>query len=204
MLIDDIERLVEEYYERIEVSSEVRQALGAMCHAEFDRLLVEDSGELESLAKRHTEWEEERLVGLRAHYSGAISLELLKEEQMQIEPRLDDLKGMLSAHHDEYSAARATLDDCLALLASVALIYRRCEIQNRRLCNQAFFTAIPIDPAPIRRAGRIRHTVRCTDRPAAAQERAGLGGGRPKRERGANLDWFNSRKFTPRTFGVPA
>lgn len=46
MLIDDSERLVEEYYERIEVSSEVRQALGAMCHAEFDRLLAEDSGEL--------------------------------------------------------------------------------------------------------------------------------------------------------------
>lgn len=145
MLIDDVERLVEEYYESIEVNGEVRQALGGMCHAEFDRLLAEDWGELEALATRRTELEEERVVVLRAHYSGAISLELLKEEQTRIESRLDDIKGRLSAHHDEYAAARANLDDCLALLANVALIYRRCDNQNRRLCNQAFFRKIFID-----------------------------------------------------------
>lgn len=145
MLIDDVERLVEEYYERIEVTGEVRQALGGMCHAEFDRLLAEDSGELESLVTRRSELEEERVVVLRAHYSGAISLELLKEEQTRIESRLDDIKGRLSAHHDEYAAARANLDDCLALLANVALIYRRCDNLNRRLCNQAFFRKIFID-----------------------------------------------------------
>lgn len=72
-------------------------------------------------------------------------MELLKEEQMRIEARLDDIKGRLSAHHDEYAAARANLDDYLALLANVALIYRRCDNQNRRLCNQAFFRKIFID-----------------------------------------------------------
>lgn len=40
---------------------------------------------------------------------------------------------------------RANLDDCLALLANVALIYSRCDNQNRRLCNQAFFRKIFID-----------------------------------------------------------
>lgn len=64
---------------------------------------------------------------------------------MRIEARLDDIKGRLSAHHDEYAAARENLDDCLALLANVALIYSRCDNQNRRLCNQAFFRKIFID-----------------------------------------------------------
>ncbi len=145
ILIEDVERLVEKYYESIQISGEMRQSLAGMVHAEFDHLLAEDSGELESLAKERASLEEERLVVLRAHYSGAISLELLKEEQMRIEARLDDIKGRLSAHHDEYAAARENLDDCLALLANVSLIYSRCDNQNRRLCNQAFFRKIFID-----------------------------------------------------------
>lgn len=145
ILIEDVERLVEKYYESIQISGEMRQSLAGMVHAEFDHLLAEDSGELESLAKERSGLEEERLVVLRAHYSGAISLEPLKEEQMRIEARLDDIKGRLSAHHDEYAAARENLDDCLALLANVSLIYSRCDNQNRRLCNQAFFRKIFID-----------------------------------------------------------
>lgn len=145
ILIEDVERLVEKYYESIQISGEMRQSLAGMVHAEFDHLLAEDSGELESLAKERSGLEEERLVVLRVHYSGAISLELLKEEQMRIEARLDDIKGRLSAHHDEYAAARENLDDCLTLLANVSLIYSRCDNQNRRLCNQAFFRKIFID-----------------------------------------------------------
>lgn len=135
ILIEDVERLVEKYYESIQISGELHQSLAGMVHAEFDHLLAEDSGELESLAKERAGLEEERLVVLRAHYSGAISLELLKEEQTRIEARLDDIKGRLSAHHDEYAAARENLDDCLALLANVSLIYSWCDNQNRRLCN---------------------------------------------------------------------
>lgn len=116
-----------------------------MCHSEFDRLLAEDTGEMDGLVTRRTEPDAERVVVLRAHYSGAISLELFKEEQTRIESRLDDIKERLSVHQDEYAAARANLDDCLALLANVALIYRRRDIQNRRLCNQAFFRKILID-----------------------------------------------------------
>ena len=33
----------------------------------------------------------------------------------------------------------------MAFLANVALIYRRCDNQNRRLCNQTFFRKIFID-----------------------------------------------------------
>lgn len=64
---------------------------------------------------------------------------------MRIEARLDDIKGRLSAHHDEYAAALADLDDCLASLENMALIYSWCDNQNRRLCNQAFFRKIFID-----------------------------------------------------------
>ncbi len=40
---------------------------------------------------------------------------------------------------------RANLEDSLGLLAYVADICRRCDDANRRLCNQACFTAAYID-----------------------------------------------------------
>lgn len=203
MLIGDIERLVEEYYESIQVSSEVRQARGAMCHAEFDHLLAEDSGELDSLPKRRTELEEERLVVLRAHYSGAISMELLKEEQMRIEARLDDIKARLSAHHDEYAAARANLDDCLALLANVALIYRRCDNQNRRLCNQAFFRKIFIDEdRTVRVDYQAPFDALCDVRQQGNALNWAAEG--TQKRRGPNLfeSGFSRRRFEPRNNGV--
>ncbi len=145
ILIEDVERLVEKYYERIQVSGEVRQSLGGMIHAEFDRLLADDSHELEALAKERNQLEEERLTVLKAHYAGAVPLDLLKQEQDRIGNRLDDIEGRISGHHEEYASARANLDDSLALLANVSLIYQRCDNQNRRICNQAFFRKIFID-----------------------------------------------------------
>ena len=51
----------------------------------------------------------------------------------------------ITAHHGEYADARANLDDSLDLLEHAAEVYARCDDANRRLCNQAFFTAIFID-----------------------------------------------------------
>lgn len=72
-------------------------------------------------------------------------MDLLKKEQDRISAQLDAINNRIAAHHDEYAAARANVDDSLGLLADVADIYRRCDDANRRLCNQAFFTAISID-----------------------------------------------------------
>ena len=82
---------------------------------------------------------------LQAHYAGAVPLDLLKREQGRISNRLEDIEHRINAHHEEYASSRENLEDSLALLANVSLIYERCDDANRRICNQAFFRKIFID-----------------------------------------------------------
>lgn len=145
MLIEDVEHLIEDLYETIQVSAKTRQDLADMLHAEFDRLMASETKELARLTQDRDRLEDERVKLLQAHYAGAVPLDLLKKEQDRIGAELEVIGNRLAAHHDEYAAARANLDDSLGLLAHVADIYRRCDDANRRLCNQAFFTAISID-----------------------------------------------------------
>ena len=145
MLIDDVERLVEDYYRRVQITHAHRDALGGMLHAEFDRLLAAETDELTHLTKNRDRLQHEQERLLQAHYAGAVPLDLLKREQDRILGELDHLTRRLDAHHTEYTDARIHLDDALDLLEHCATIYARCDDANRRLCNQAFFTKIYID-----------------------------------------------------------
>ncbi len=145
MLIEDVEHLIESYYETIQVSGQTRQNVAEMLHAEFDRLMASETKERARLATHRDRLDGERMKLLQAHYAGAVPLDLLKKEQDRISAELETINNRIAAHHDEYVEARANLEDSLGLLAHVADIYRRCDDANRRLCNQAFFTAICID-----------------------------------------------------------
>lgn len=113
--------------------------------AQFDQLMAADTQELARLAADRDRLDHERVKLLQAHYADAVPLDLLKQEQARIGAELETINNRIAAHHDEYAAARANLEDSIGLLANVAGIYRRCDDANRRLCNQAFFTAIYLD-----------------------------------------------------------
>ncbi|MDR1449593.1 MAG: recombinase family protein [Propionibacteriaceae bacterium] len=145
MLIDDVERLIESFYETIQVSGQTRQNVAEMLHAEFDRLMASETKGLARLATDRDRLDDERMKLLQAHYAGAVPLDLLKREQDRISAELETINNRITAHPDEYAEARANLEDSLGLLAHAADIYRRCDDANRRLCNQVFFAAIYID-----------------------------------------------------------
>lgn len=145
MLIGDVERLIEEYYQRVQITHAQREALGGMIHAEFDRLMSAEANELAQLTAHRDRLEHEQTRLLQAHYADAISLPVLKREQERILAELDPVLRRIEAHYGEYTDARAHLEDALNLLENCAEIYRRCDDANRRLCNQAFFTKIYID-----------------------------------------------------------
>ena len=145
MLIEDVERLIERFYTRIQIPAETRQALSGMVHAKFDQMMSEGAAELAELAVRRTELEGEQTKLLQAHYAGAIPLDLLKREQDRITASLETIDFRVRAHNGEYADARANLDDSLLLLANIADIYANADDANRRLCNQALFKAISVD-----------------------------------------------------------
>lgn len=103
------------------------------------------SRKLAGLAADRDRLDNERVKLLQAHYADAVPLDLLKQVQARIGAELETINNRILAHHDQYAKARANLEDSIGLLAHAADIYRRCDDTNRRLCNQAFFTAIFID-----------------------------------------------------------
>lgn len=116
-----------------------------MLHAEFDRLMTCETKELERLVNERGKLERERFKLLKAHYADAVPLDMLKSEQDRISVALERINFRIAAHDNEYADARENLEDSLGLLAHISDIYQRCDNLNRRLCNQAFFTAISID-----------------------------------------------------------
>ena len=145
ILIEDVEKLIEDYYAHVQISPAQRDALSGMLHHEFDRLMAAETDELERLTKHRDRLEHEQDRLMQAHYADAVPLAVLKREQNRILGELDSLNRRIDAHHGDYTDARANLDDALNLLADCADIYSRCDDANRRLCNQAFFTKVYID-----------------------------------------------------------
>lgn len=145
MLIEHVERLVEQFYDHVQISAETKLALSSMLHARFDEMMSEGAAELADLASRRTQLEDEQEKLLRAHYAGAVPLELLKREQDRITASLETIQNRIDAHHGEYAFARANLDDSLTLLSNAGDIYKTADDANRRLCNQALFKAIYVD-----------------------------------------------------------
>ena len=145
MLIEDIEKLVEDYYKRVQITPAQQDALAGMLHHEFDRLMAAETDELARLTANRDRLEGEQDRLMQAHYADAIPLAVLKREQDRISGELDLVNRRLDAHHGEYTDARAHLDDALSLLGNCADIYARCDDANRRLCNQAFFTKVYIE-----------------------------------------------------------
>lgn len=145
MLIEDVEKLVEDYYTRVQITPAQQDALAGMLHHEFDRLMAAETEALERLTTNRDRLEGEQDRLMQAHYADAIPLSVLKREQDRIVAELDQVTRRIDAHHGDYADARAHLDDALGLLTNCADIYARCDDTNRRLCNQAFFTKVFID-----------------------------------------------------------
>ena len=145
VLIEDVERRIEDYYGLVGITPSQREALVGMLSHEFDRLLAGEADELSVLTKQRDKLEDEQLKLMQAHYADAIPLAMLKKEQSRISAELDHLNSRLERHHGEYADAKAVLTRCLDLLDNFAGLYARCDDLTRRLCIQALFTKVYIE-----------------------------------------------------------
>lgn len=79
-------------------------------------VVVGSDDELDGDGGSHRPVEQEKL--LRAHYTGAVPLELLKRKQDRITASLETIQNRIDAHHGEHAFARANLNDSLTLLSN--------------------------------------------------------------------------------------
>ena len=78
MLIEDVEKLIEDYYTRVQITPAQQDALAGMLHHEFDRLMAAETEELERLTTNRDRLESEQDRLMQAHYADAIPLSVLK------------------------------------------------------------------------------------------------------------------------------
>ena len=145
VLIEEVERKVEAYYDGLGLTPTQREALTGMLHREFDRLMAGQADELGALTKQRDKLEAEQLKLLEAHYADAVPLALLKKEQARLGADLDRINTRLQRHHGEYADAKSVLTRSLDLLDNLPGLYARCDDITRRLCNQALFEKIYLE-----------------------------------------------------------
>ena len=71
ILIEDVEHLIEDDYQRVQLTPARREALGGMLHHEFDRLMSAEADELAQLTANRDRLEHEQDRLMQAHYDDA-------------------------------------------------------------------------------------------------------------------------------------
>ena len=96
---------------------------------------------------RRTNLEDERRRLLKAHYAGAVPLELLKEEQDRLGRELAGIQRQLDAYQADAKLVRAHVEQALDLLEDCYRLYMAAPDHLRKQLNQVFFERVLVNPA---------------------------------------------------------
>ncbi len=107
------------------------------------------SKERHTRSRRLADLEDNQRKLLQAHYSGAITIELLKEEQDRINREKTHAEQLLAAAEAEFVAIEDLLARAFTIAADCRAAYREAGPTVRRLFNQAFFERLYVDPHKI-------------------------------------------------------
>lgn len=144
-LITDVEKLVEDYYRRIQLTAGQIEEIRKNLDAEFDHRIKQGKKELQQLLATRDKLRGEQDKLLEAHFAGALPLDVLSRHQNRIAAELDQLQRRIEAEEIDYREAKDYLADTVDLFTNCYSIYANADDQDRRLCNQAFFSKIIVD-----------------------------------------------------------
>ncbi len=155
--IEDVEDLVAAEYDNLVIPAGQRSAIRDLVNSRYDVLMAEAKPELEALAARRKQIEDEQDQLLDAHLKGSLDLDVMTRKQRGLSEQLENLKREIAVLSTDYAANRRYLDDALVLLADPARLYAMSNADTKRLANQTFFRRILVDDAP--RAGEQRDSL---------------------------------------------
>jgi hypothetical protein len=142
VLIEEVERRIEEHYVHIALDPEFRKGVEAMLVEELKGARTGAEDEHRDLLRERDKLERQRDKLMQAHYEGAIPVELLKREQDRIASGLLEITGKLEASNLHFDTVEANLKAALDLTENCGLAYKTAPDHIRRLFNQAFFKRI--------------------------------------------------------------
>ena len=145
VLIEEVERRVEEMYEHYSLDPQVRTLLEEAMIESIKRSEQQFEIEKVSLLREKSKLEQKRRKLLEAHYDDAIPLELLKSEQMQITGSLALIEQKLRIHSTEHELVVGDLQKALDSIEDCGRTYRLADSHIKRLINQAICEKIWVE-----------------------------------------------------------
>lgn len=140
VLVDVIERKIEEIYDNYQIPSELKATLESYLLGIIERDKQKADTELAAIARQKNQLEHRRKKLLEAHYCDAIPLELLKSEQKQIAKELAAIDREISLHNISYQTAEYAIRSAIELAEDCGTAYRLGSDTYKRLMNQAIFS----------------------------------------------------------------
>ena len=142
VLIDEVADKIEQLYDRIAYKSSFKELLQNWLNSQIAELTKESEVEISRLKQQKNKLEREQRKLLQAHYSDAIPIDLLKEEQDRIGQTLCGINERISACQAEYTEIGNNMELAFELLDDCGKAYRQVDDSEKRCFNQAIFERI--------------------------------------------------------------
>ena len=144
VLIDVVEKKVEQIYDSLSVPPEIREQLQAALENVIENERKKSAAELDGLQKERAKLEHRRKKLLEAHYNDAIPLDLMKSEQKEIAKKLSAIDFDIKMHNTTFDEIMENLEAALDLIEDCGRIYRAAPAHAKRLLNQAIFKRLVV------------------------------------------------------------
>jgi DNA invertase Pin-like site-specific DNA recombinase len=143
--VSDIESQLVDYYKSIELDTRTAETL----YRHIIAAAAKRNEHAKRLAARQrqriVQLENERRALMKAHYAGAVPLDILKEEQERIKGELATAGALMTNSEIHWESLEANLDRALSLASRVGSTYEQADDQVRRQLNQAIFEQVLIE-----------------------------------------------------------
>ncbi len=142
VLIDEIERQVEQIYERYSLSPELRKYLENYLQTNIKAERAKYETELNGLRREKEKLEHRRKKLLEAHYNDAIPLDLMKAEQQQIAKQLAAIEHQMKMYDQAFAGISDNVTKALEMIEDCGLTYRLVDDRFKKMLNQAVFSKL--------------------------------------------------------------
>ncbi len=139
LLIDVVERRIEDYYKNVELSEDIRAEAEQHILEQITSLRENAGIERQQLVTRQRQALDKRGKLLEAHYASAIPIDVLKAEQAKISTELSWIEERLDALELHYEVVEGNLKRALSFVTDLHTAYLEAPPKTRRLINQALF-----------------------------------------------------------------
>ena len=183
VLIDEVEARVAELYQQIRLSSDDRRDIERYLRMEFAHIQANRQQDIQRLTTRQQQLEDQRHKLLKAHYAGAIPLDLLKKEQDQLTSSILAIQRELDGYTADAALVEQHLTQALDLLEDCQRLYLAAPDRLKKLLNQVFFERILVNPAvdedghPIIPPPALQTSLKAGRRGGAGRQAAATQGG---------------------------